>query len=112
MLIIKDLNVDDLISSADIAEASRHFFCPQLNSFFLCLRPAATSLTSSTRDPISVFVTANSSEGITSKYINLANYLEFSAKKIYAENCQVCTVCRANYWQIFVGNILTYIFST
>ena len=40
MLIIKDLNVDDLISSADIAEASRHFFCPQLNSFFLCLRPA------------------------------------------------------------------------
>ena len=81
MLIIKDLNVDDLISSADIAEASRHFFCPQLNSFFLCLRPAATSLTSSTRDPISVFVTANSSEGITSKYTNLANYLEFSAKK-------------------------------
>ena len=34
MLIIKDLNVDDLISSADIAEASRHIFCPQLNSFF------------------------------------------------------------------------------
>ena len=96
MLIIKDLNVDDLISSADIAEASRHFFCPQLNSFFLCLRPAATSLTSSTRDPISVFVTANSSEGITSKY-KFCKLFGVFRKKIYAENCQVRTVCRANY---------------
>ena len=34
MLIIKDLNVDDLISSADIAEASRHFFALNSTAFF------------------------------------------------------------------------------